>query len=350
MKYSLPYINNAKAVLITVAINLGVVFVFHFPNGINLRGVVADTFLCAFITTMINMWIVYASVIKIRRAGKMPQQVPISGLMQRLPKNPVALGVIYAFAFAATTIAINWLILTFFDMSELSFIPWMTYKLIYSTILSIKIVEFCIFRYVQPDWAKERQENTLETVSRQPVKNPFPKISLIKEMYGSVTGNIAMNVIIGTVLGGVVAQADGSVVIFPTTQQGIPITGVIFGLIVGILATNGVVKSIKEAIFAADSAMLESLVRDKRFSWMPKRIVALMCLTAVCAMLFSAVALPALMYLFEKPFLNFYQFTLFITVYASLIVKPISYVLIRRCMQPDFVSFTLERTTNLSTK
>ena len=340
MKYSLPYINNAKAVLITIAINLGVIFVFHFPNGVNLQGVVTDTLICACITTIINMWIVYASVIKIRRAGRMPQQVPVSRLMQRLPQNPIALGAIFALAFAAITIAINWLILTFFDMSELSFIPWMTYKLIYSTILSIKIVEFCIFRYVQPDWAKAKQANTHDAPTNQPVKNPLPKISLIKEMYGSVTGNIAMNIIIGTVLGGVVAQADGSVVIFPTTLQGIPITGLIFGLIFGILATNGVVKSIQATIRTSDSALLESSVRDKRFSWMPKRKIALMCLTAMCAILFSAVALPSIMYLFGKQILNFYQFTLFITVYASLIVKPISYVLIRRCLQPDFIHYT----------
>jgi len=146
MKYRLPYINNAKAVLITVAINLGVVFMFNFPDGIDFCGVMADSFICAFITTIINMTIVYASMKKMRASGQMPKQVPISRLMQKLPKNPLALGAVYALFFAFITIGVNGLMFTFFDIRNMTFIPWGVYKLIYSTILSIKIVEFCIFR------------------------------------------------------------------------------------------------------------------------------------------------------------------------------------------------------------
>ena len=342
MKYSLPYINNAKAVLITVAINLGVIFIFNFPDGINMRGVMIDAPICALITTIINMWIVYTSLKKIRASGQMPQQVPISRLMQKLPKNPVALGIIYTLFFAVITMGINWLILTFFDMHNMTFMSWGIYKLIYSTVLSIKIVEFCIFRYVQPDWANAKQENINEEVSDQPVKNPIPKISLFKEMYGAVTGNLALNLIIGSLLGGVIFKDDGSLAVLPTTIEGIPITGLIFGLIIGVLITNGVVQSIKNTIIASGSDMLESAVSNKWFTWMPKNKACLMCLICLCVMLFSAVALPVLMYLFGKSYFNFFQFSVFITIYATLIGKPLSYVLIRRCTQPDFIKYTLK--------
>ena len=343
---SLPYIDNAIAVVITLAINIGVVFLFNYPNGINYSGIIWDSMICAIITTIVNIWIVYPKLKKMRANGRMPANVPESKLMQRLPKNPILLGLIYAVVFAAVMVCINAAITWFFGIQNMTFLPWIIYKLIYATVLSIKIVEYCIFRYVQPDWANA---NTVAPVEKEaafkekPVKNPLPKISLFKEMYGAVTGNLALNIIFGSFLGGAVAQPDGSVVIFPTTVEGIPITGLVFGLIVGILVTNGVVKSLKATILSSGTPILESAVKDKKFAWMPKKKIPLMCLISFSVMIFSAVALPLIMHLFGKTLLNFYQFTIFITVYATLISKPLSYVLVQRCLQPDFISYTLKK-------
>lgn len=347
MKHNLPYINNAKAVLITVVINIIVIFIFNFPNGINLNGVMIDTFICAFITTIINMWIVYASLKKIRSSRQMPQQVPISRLMQRLPKNPFALGFIYAIFFAVITMGINWLIITFFDLQDMSFMTWGIYKLIYTLVLSIKIVEFCIFRYVQPDWVNEMQENSNGEISNQLVKNPFPKISIFKELYGGVTGNIALNLIFGSIFGSVIIQSDAILVVLPTTIEGIPITGLIFGLIIGILVTNGIVQALKKAILTSGHSILESAENNKWFTWMPKNKVILICLTCFCVMFFSVFALPCIMYILGKSHFNFFQFSVFITVYATLISKPISYVLIKRCMQLDYIKYVLNKNTIL---
>jgi hypothetical protein len=162
-------------------------------------------------------------------------------------------------------------------------------------------------------------------------------------MYGAVTGNIALTFILNSFFGSAAAQPDGSVVICPTTVEGMPITGLVFGLILGVLVTNGVLKSMKTAIHASGPSMLASAICDKRFSWMPKRKGALMCLVTIVVMIFSAVALPAIMLLFGKSLLNFYQFVLLITVYATLISKPLSFVLIRRCMQSDFISYHVHR-------
>jgi len=339
----LPYINNAQAVLITIVINIGVVFLFNFPGGITFQGVLFDSLICAIITTVINMLIVYPRLKKMRTAGQIPLQVPVNNLMQRLPKNPFLLGVICASIFAALIVGINALIVSFFEIQDMSFTPWLVYKLIYATFLSIKIVEFCIFRYVQPDCLHTKTE---ENVVEQSVKNPMPKIGVFKEMFGAVTANIAMGIILGSFLGGVSAQADGSVVIAPTTIEGIPITGLIFGLIIGILVTSGIVNAMKKTIRNSEQKILETAVKSKYYTWMPKRKIPLTCLISISVMIFSAVVLPSIMALFDKTFMNFYQFVIFISVYAALLGKPISNILIKRCMQPDYISFVLKRKEN----
>ncbi len=341
-KIGLPYIDNAKAVLITVVVNLGAVLLFNWPGGITFGGVVWDSLLCAAITTAVDLWIVYPRMKRMRAGGAMPAEVPVRKFMQRLPQNPWALGVLYAAGFGVLTVGLNALILWFFGIREMAFWPWMVYKLIYATLLSIKITEYCIFRYVQPDWANTTGTE-VSSVPARPVKNPLPKVSVFQEMFGSVTGNIALNILIGTALGGVVLGPDSSVVIRPTTVEGIPITGLIFGLITGILVTNGVAREINAIILSSGPAILEGATKDKRFSWMPLRRGSLMGLVCVCTMLFSAVALWAVMRLFGIAVMNFYQYVVFMTVYATLLSKPLSYVLIRRCMQPDYMRRQLSK-------
>lgn len=337
----LPYVDNAKAVLITIAVNLGVVFLFFWPDGVTYQGAILDSLICAATTTAINMLIVYSRLKKMRATGQMPSDVPVSSFMQKLPRNPFILGLIFAVVFGILTAGVNGLILWFYDKSEMGFVSWTGYKLIYTTILSIKITEFCIFRYVQPDWAGIKDTVTEAKKPVKNVKNPLPKIGVFKEMYGSVTGSIAMNIIIGTILGGVTVGPDSAVVINPTTISGIPITGLVFGCIVGILITKGIVKEMNTVILAHGPAMAAEAATDKRFTWMPVKRASLMFLVCACVMVFSAIALWAIMTLFEISVMNFYQYTIFITVYSALISKPLTYLLIRRCMQSDYIERTL---------
>ena len=198
-KMRLPYVDNAIMILLTVAVNIGVVFVFFRSGGTTLSDVMLDTAICAVITTVIGILFVYPKMKRMRDAGQIPTQVPVSTLMQKLPKNPVVLGVTYAIVFGALMIGLNVVILWFFGLTDMDFIPWLAYKLIYATLLSIKVVEFVIYRYVQPDWANAGVKPEEEYTGR-PVKDPLPKISVFKEMFASVTGSIAMNMITGAVL------------------------------------------------------------------------------------------------------------------------------------------------------
>jgi hypothetical protein len=342
----LPYADNAKAILITIAINICLLFLFFWPDGATYSAVMADSLFCGVITTIISMCIVYPRLKKMRALGAMPTQVPESSFMQKLPKNPFLLGVVYAIAFAVLALGINAVVLWFFDLQSMKFVPWFFYKLIYSTILSIKIIEFCIFRYVQPDWTNTDSHVSAEAKEQLQcgsVKNPVLEISVFKEIFGSVTLNIAMNIIIGSVLGGVTVLADSSVIIFPTTIEAIPITGLVFGFIVGILVTSGVVTALNAVIIASGPGILEGAASDKKLTWMPKGKVMLTFLICICIMLFSAVALWGIMALFDMVIMNFYQFTIFITIYATIMSKLLSYLLVRRCMQSDYIEYTLKK-------
>lgn len=338
----LPYADNAKAILATLAVNAGVVVLFNWPGGIGYSGVLADSLVCAIITTIIDMAIVYPRMKRMRAAGEIPVRVPESGLMQRLPRNPVALGVVYVVVFGVLALCVNAAILRFFGLTRMAFPPWFSYKLIYSAVLTVIITEYIIFRYVQPDWTNAGSARLAgpDSTPAKPVRNPLPNIGIFKEMYGAVTGNIALNIIIGSLLGGVVAGPNGSVIIYPTTAEGIPITGLVFGLIIGVLVTNGVVTAMNKVI-RATPAILEVATTDRRIAWLPKGHFALTCVVCLCAMVFSAVVLRAILVLFDIPLLNFYQFTVFITIYAALIGKPLSAILTRRCMQPDYIRQTL---------
>jgi hypothetical protein len=277
-----------------------------------------------------------------RSGGLIPAQVPISRFMQILPKNPFIFGSICAVLSGMLITGINGLILWFFDLRDMAFVPWAIYKLIYATLLIVKITEFCIFRYVQPDWAIIGTGEKQTDLSTKAIKNPLPRISVFKEIFGSITTNIALNIIIGTALGGVVVGAGYEVVIYPTTLQGIPVTGLIFGFITGLLVTNGITKAMREAILSSGQEMLQTAAPDKRFMWMPKKKTALTCLVCGCVMIFSSVVLWAVMTLFDTPIMNFYQFTVFITVYAAVISRPLSFVLVRRCAQPDYIGYILK--------
>ena len=340
---SLPYADNYRAILITVAINCAVVLLLNLPGGITFRGILWDSLICAAISTVIDMWIVHSRLKKMRALGQMPVNVPESRFMQRLPHNPVALALLYIAVFGALTVGFNAAILRFFGLTSLAFLPWLLYKLVYSTVLTVKITEYCIFRYVQPDWAGAggNAAAAQEPPQAIQVRNPLPRFSVFKEIYGSVTGNLGMNILMGTALGGVCLQEDGSVVVSPTLVEGIPITGLIFGLIIGILITGGIVSAMR-AIIAATPGILAAATRDRWTAWMPRRRFSLTCLVCGCVMVFSAIALPLILILFDLPILNFYQYTVFITAYATLLSKPVVFMLTRRCMQPDFIRDTLE--------
>jgi len=332
----LPYIDNAKIALITILINLVIVFVF-WPRGASFSEVLVDSAICALVTVALDMWVVYRRMMQLRAEGRIPTQVPISPLMQRLPKNPVALGAIYAVIFALLTVAINAAILSFYDIRSLSFAPWAVYKLIYATILSAKITEYCIFRYVQPDFATARPPLTA-VAAVQEVKNPLPRVPIAKAMFGSVATNIGVELFVGLALGSVIISADQAIVVPATTIEAIPVTGLIFGLIMGILVTRAVTKAMRQTLGSTPPAAVAG-INDRRVAWLPKNSILLGMVVCFFSMIVTAIALRAIMTLFGIDTMHFLQKIILITVYASILGKLISAVLVRRYSQPDYLAY-----------
>jgi len=337
----LPYIDNAKISLITILVNLAIVFVFFWPRGASFPELLIDSVVCVLLTVAIDLWLVYRRMLQLRAAGQIPTQVPLSHLMQRLPRHPVALGAIYALAFGALTVAVNAAIWSFYDIHSMNFAPWVVYKLIYTTILSAKITEYCIFRYVQPDFALAGPAPVPGNVVQE-VKNPLPRVPVLKAMFGSVATNIALEVILGLVLGSVIITADQSIVVPATTIDAIPISGLFFGLIMGILITRTVIKAMQQALSAIPPGAVSG-VSDKRVAWLPKNSILLGVVVCLFSMIFSAIVLRGVMSLFGFQTMHFLQKVILITVYASLLSKLISAVLIRRISQPDYLTYLWAR-------
>gem|GEM_PF-1521858 len=342
-RVSLPYVDNAKAILLTVAINLAVVFVFFWPDGVVFGDVIADTITCVIVTVIFDMTVVHAKLKKLRSEGKMPSRVPVSRIMQKLPKSPYALCIVYIIIFAPLAVGANAAVLLLYGMEEMDFVPWMMYKLLFSTLLSVIVAEYCIFRYVQPDWANAHGVSNNEDQSfKRPVKDPLPKVSVLRELYGSVTGYIALNIIRGCIMGTVILNSDNTILIEPTSVNSVFLTGITFGFMIGFLVTNGVLTKMNKMIREQGAAILRTAVGDKWFSRMPVRRLPLILSAAVCMSIFSSVALGTLMTVFGVPEMHFFQFIVFITVYAIVMGRPLSYILTRRCMQPDYIRYVME--------
>jgi len=342
-RIALPYVDNARAILLTVAINLAVVFVFFWPDGVTFNDIILDSVICVIITVIINMMIVHSRLKRLREEGKMPSRVPVSRLMQRLPKNPALLAAVYALVFTPLAVGSIAVALWFYGLEEMGFVAWMSLKVLFAVVTSVIVMEYCIFRYVQPDWAGELGTGDGSQDFVRPVKNPLPKVSVIKEMYTSVTGYIAINLAKGFVLGRVLIEAN-NVTIHPyivDSLTGIPLTGITFGFMTGFLVTNGVLRKMNRFIHETGASMIGKAMTERRFAWMPLRRFPLMVFVGICMSAFSCVALWGAMTAFGISEMNFFQFIAMISAYAILMSRPLSFLLTKRCMQRDYIDFTL---------
>jgi hypothetical protein len=264
-----------------------------------------------------------------------------------MPVNPVALGAIGAALFIVITVAINWMVLHFIGVDALSFTGWLVYKLIYSTMLSIKITEFVVYRYVQPDWvgaARIGDAADSPDATTNPVRPPMPKISTFTAFFGSVATNLAMNIVMGLLLGGTVITADKVVALVPTMRATIWISGLAFGLITGLLVTLGAVRVARPMILnaVADPAVVaaaEPPKPDRRFTWMPRKTAGLIAVICPVVMVASALALWGILRLLNLDAINFIQYSVLVTVWAAIVAKPLTWVLTKRLSQPDYVQY-----------
>ncbi|MDR2703373.1 MAG: hypothetical protein LBB58_03425 [Cellulomonadaceae bacterium] len=170
-------------------------------------------------------------------------------------------------------------------------------------------------------------------------------LGVISQLWAGFMMNAVLQILISAVFRAVGVNPDGTFWISPTTVDSVWIVGLIFGAIMGVLATRGIVKAgkalILEAAHTEDTAAAPAPPQSKWLTRLPKN-TALLTLT-ICAltMAFSYFALPLLMRLFGWRMLNYAQFIVFMTIYAYLMGKPIQHLLSGRLKQPDYIAYTL---------
>lgn len=325
----LPYVNRGFIILFVAALNLAIAFAFQFGRPINALVMLVDAGICGITTSIIGVAYTYVSMRRLRAKGALPQNVPVQPLMSRLPKNPVGLIAVFAVVFALIMLALTKATLWFFEISDFVFVRFAVWKVVYSVILSAKIIELAVLRFVQPDCASKDDP---PQIGQQTVKNPLPRRSTFKELFSTVTNDFGLNMILGLVFGSTLV-IDHNVVILPTTRAGIVISGLILGVIVTVCMVYPLAKQV---CMLRETQQLPA--REKRsagLAWLPQTPLLFALVLLLPVMLLSACVLWAALTFFGFETLNFFQFFVVRTIYVTLLSKPVLLLALLRYSQPE---------------
>ncbi|MDO5114600.1 MAG: hypothetical protein Q4D58_00745 [Synergistaceae bacterium] len=319
----LPYVDDFRLILLTAAVNLACFLFFYYGREIRLGGLLADSFFCGVITPFIDVFLVFSRVRTLRLEGGLPAAVPVSAFAMRLPRSPLALSILFALFFAVVTPLTNFALIKFYGMTRFSFAPMALWKVVYSCLLSAKIVELAVLRYVQPDCALP---NEAARRGADSVKDPLPRLSLFKECFGAVTGDFGLNLLVGLLFGGVVISGR-TVVILPTTRDAIVIPAVILGLIVTLCMAYPVARGVAET--AAELPGRSGAAASRRLLAPWKLALALSPLIIALAVIFFW----SVMTIFNFEELNFFQFFLIRAIFVSLLSKLVARIAVAHYMR-----------------
>jgi len=324
----LPYINNLRIILLTVLINLAAVFIFFFGRPLTLSGILLDAGICGVTTSFIDVFSVRSRIQKLRREGLLPGEVPRSRLMARLPRNPLLLAIAFGAVFGLITPLANAAVIRFFEIDAFPFARFAVWRILYSTVLSAKIVELAIFRYVQPDCA-----GGLDAPQRgtEKVRDPLPRLSTFKQWFNTITDDFGFNLLVGLMLGGTIVR-DHSVIIPPTTRSGIAISALILGVIVTARMAYPIAKSMRDAREAGGLPVSEA--KDRRVSWIPASPAGFALVLLLPILGASLLAFWAILTFFGFEVLDFFQYFVVRMLFVSLLAKPVVKLAALRYTQP----------------
>jgi len=319
-KTSLPYIDNAKAVAITLLLNILLPWIFRLER-YEAHDIVVDAVICALITTIINVLVVWHFVRKARAAGVVPSEVPVSKLMMRLPKNRLGLMVVFGTFFAVLCASVNYTVFTWYGFESWTFGQFLCYKFVYSLILSERIVSLGILRLVQPDCGTSDDDHS---AANQPVKNPLPSLSGIHGLFSNISANLALQLFFNPYVGTYTVGGERSIM-----MEGIIASAVTCFIIVGIITKT-----------------LDMARANGEFNVPPNRWLALLPKNRwLFALLCSLVAAPigatlfvALFHFYGFESWTFYEFFWVKMAYLTLLGKILVAITLRRFTQPDIVA------------
>lgn len=327
----LPYVDNLRVILFVVAVNAGCLFLFYLGKQIILYGVLSDAVNCGISTSFITVYLIHYLLEKKRAAGELPADVPVSRFISHFPKRPFLLSAAFSVIFAALMLAVTWLLILFYDIHVFSFSAFMIWKILYCCILTAKVQELAVLRYVQPDC---QSDSSIVQRGNAEVKNPLPKIGTFKELFNTVTDDFGFNLIMAMLTGGAVIY-EGSVIIFPTARASILISSIVLGAIVSLRMVYPIAVTIagiaEKGLIPADP----SAKKNKLLSIIPENPRKLVLLFCIPVILLSCLVFYLVFTVFDFESLNFFQFFLVRTLYTTLLSKAIVHLLILRYSLPD---------------
>ena len=327
LRLGLPYVDNLPLITLTAAVNLLCMFLFFYGKKIDLRNVLEDSFICGVITSFIDVFFVASRVKALAVRGELPPSMPVSRMMMRLPANKFYLSLIFALFFGVSTLLVNLAFIKFYGITDFDFPRLSVWKVIYSCVLSAKVAELAVLRFVQPDVP---ETVSVEQCGTGVVRDPLPRISVFREYFNTVAGDFGFNMIVGLILGGTVVEG-GRVIIMPVQRSSIAATSVVLGAIVAACMICPVAESVKSALDA-------SRIERTRTSGTALRMLPYTPWKFALSLLLPVIILAfcffwSVMTFFGFETLDFFQFFLIRALFVSLLSKAVIRLAAARYMQ-----------------
>ena len=319
-KLALPYVDNVRTISITLLLNVLLTWCFRLHQ-YEVRDIVIDAVICAWLTTVINVLIVWRCIRKARSAGAIPNEVPVNKAMMLLPKNRLGLiGVLGTF-FTVLCVGINYTVFTWYSFESWTYEQFLLFKLVYSLILSERIVSLCILRLVQPDCEKPKVDPI--TVIAQPIKNPLPSISGIRELFSTISVNLILQLYSNPYIDKYTIDGDRSII-----MEGTIASAVTCFIVIGIITKTLDMARVNGEFNVPQNRFLTLLPRNR---WLFALICAL--ITApITGLLFIS-----LFKFYGFTSWTFYEFLWIKTVYLLVLGKILVAIALRRFTQPDII-------------
>ncbi len=314
----LPYIDNARTVSLTLLLNLLLSWLFRLDRYGTLD-IVVDAVICALLTVVIDIAVVWRGVRKAKVAGTVPAEVPISRPMMLLPKTPLGLIAVFGLLFAVLCAVVNFAVFSWYGFESWTFGQFLLYKLVYSLVLSERIVSLGILRLVQPDCRESDDEHASPNV--QPVKNPLPSLSGVQELFSTVAANLALQLFFNPYLDRYTIGGDRSII-----AEAVIGSAVTCFIVVGMMA---------KTLDMARANGEFNVPSNRLLMFFPKNrwLFALWCTLAAAPI--AAVVFVGLFRFYGFESWTFYEFFWVKIAYLTVLSKVLVSFSLRRFTQPD---------------
>ncbi len=315
--HGLPYVDNLPLTALTVAVNLLCMFLFFYGKKSDLGDVITDSLICGVITSFIDVFFVASRLKALAVRGELPSVMPVSRLMMRLPANRFFLSLVFALFFGVLTALVNLAFVKFYGITDFDFIRLLVWKVIYSCVLSAKVAELAVLRFVQQDihWTDSAGQSGTDIV-----KNPLPRFSAFKEYSSTVAHDFGFNMIAGLFFGSTVVEG-ARVVIMPVHSSSIAVTSVVLGAIVVVYMVYPVAKSVRAALCASYAEPEQT--NGGVLSILPYAPWKFALSLALPVIVLSFCFFWSVMTFFGFETLNFFQFFLIRALFVSLLSKAV---------------------------